>query len=83
MPGLAFPCLHQRRHLGHRTQQRLALGLGQQRQLAQALARRVTFVNQEASPGLKRGGYRLWARCTNADGATQAMTPIWNPGGYM
>jgi DMSO/TMAO reductase YedYZ molybdopterin-dependent catalytic subunit len=34
-------------------------------------------------PGLKRGGYRLWARCTSADGDSQAMAPIWNPGGYM
>lgn len=34
-------------------------------------------------PALKRGGYRLWARATNAEGDRQAMAPIWNPGGYM
>ena len=33
--------------------------------------------------GLRPGGYRLWARCTAADGQTQRMAPIWNPGGYM
>ena len=33
--------------------------------------------------GLRPGGYRLWARCTNADGQAQAMDAIWNPGGYM
>jgi DMSO/TMAO reductase YedYZ molybdopterin-dependent catalytic subunit len=33
--------------------------------------------------GLAPGGYRLWARCTNAAGETQAMDSIWNPGGYM
>ena len=33
--------------------------------------------------GLRAGGYRLWARCTNTAGETQAMDAIWNPGGYM
>ena len=34
-------------------------------------------------PGLSPGGYRLWARCTNAAGQAQSMDAIWNPGGYM
>lgn len=34
-------------------------------------------------PGISPGGYRLWARCTNADGEAQSMDAIWNPGGYM
>ena len=33
--------------------------------------------------GLRPGGYRLWARSVNTAGQTQAMTPVWNPGGYM
>ncbi|WP_375271652.1 molybdopterin-dependent oxidoreductase [Sphingomonas sp.] len=33
--------------------------------------------------GLRPGGYRLWARCTNTAGQAQSMDAIWNPGGYM
>ncbi|MGL1278554.1 hypothetical protein ACSTJ6_23495, partial [Vibrio parahaemolyticus] len=29
------------------------------------------------------GHYRLAVRCTNAHGAQQVATPIWNPGGYQ
>ena len=36
-----------------------------------------------ALPALKPGGYRLWARCTNAAGEAQHMDSVWNPGGYM
>jgi DMSO/TMAO reductase YedYZ molybdopterin-dependent catalytic subunit len=34
-------------------------------------------------PALKPGGYRLWARCTNAERETQPMRATWNPGGFM
>ncbi|MFZ4690719.1 MAG: molybdopterin-dependent oxidoreductase [Polymorphobacter sp.] len=30
-----------------------------------------------------RGLNQLMARCTSTSGAVQAMTPIWNPGGYL
>ena len=33
--------------------------------------------------GLAPGGYRLWARATDATGQTQHMDAVWNPGGYM
>jgi hypothetical protein len=32
---------------------------------------------------MKPGPAALMARCTNAAGAIQPMTPIWNPGGFM
>lgn len=32
---------------------------------------------------LAAGTHLLHLRCTNADGQTQMMTPIWNPSGYM
>jgi len=31
----------------------------------------------------RRGPMALMARCTNAAGVTQPMTPNWNPGGFM
>ena len=33
-------------------------------------------------PG-SRGPLSLMSRCTNTAGAAQAMTPNWNPGGFM
>ena len=41
-----------------------------------------SFRRFDADVAAARGPAALMTRCTNAAGAVQAMTPIWNPSGY-
>lgn len=46
-------------------------------------AGKYSFRRFDAVVSPARGAAALLARCTNTAGAVQAMTPIWNPSGYM
>lgn len=42
-----------------------------------------SFRRFDAELAVARGPATVMTRCTNTAGAVQAMTPIWNPSGYM
>jgi DMSO/TMAO reductase YedYZ molybdopterin-dependent catalytic subunit len=46
-------------------------------------AGKYSFRRFDAELEVARGPATLMTRCTNMAGAVQAMTPIWNPSGYM